>query len=197
VSRVDIFTLLIILIKNPSIRHRDWYIDQGPAGPLTGVIASVSDAVGKTWASTSTYAKSISATMHKEPVPKESRPPSQEQRDNPPVRGILAGQTIPNPVQEALTYPPEHLEWLAYSMASERLPDVKNRSKHRKMHTWSPRMQMTSVLKPSPGYRHEPEHPHGKAHEITHETGQFAYAVMRTGFHGMCILRWSRLFDSC
>ena len=171
-------------------RHRDWYIDQGAAGPLSGVVASISDTIVKTWASTSTYVKDVSKTLHKKPTPKQERPAPMERQPTEPDQGILAGQVPAFPVQAALSYPPQHLERIAYRMAAETLPDTKNRSKHRKTHVWSPRMQMTSVSKPGPKRkRNAPVKEHGKAHEVTIETGQFAYSVIRTGFHGTFTFR--------
>lgn len=175
------FTLIII-----RYRHRDWYIDQGAAGPLTGVVASVSDALVKTWLSTSTYTKDLSKTLSKKSIPKENRLPTRERRVREPDRGILAGEDPRFPVQAALTYPPEHLERVAYRMAAESLPDSRKKTRQRRRYIWSPRMQMTTNATPTPSSRLHTED-HGKALEITAETGQFAYSVTRTALHGMLI----------
>ena len=183
---------------NSRNRHRDWYIDQGAAGPLTGVLASISDTVVKTWASTSKFTKDVSKTLHKKTIPKQDRPAPMARRETEPDQGILAGQVPAFPVQAALSYPPQHLERVAYKMAAEKLPNTKNRSRHRKTHVWSPQMQMTSIKKATTRRRtNAPVKEHGKAHEVTVETGQFAYSIMRTGFHSTfafrdcaCIVEW-------
>jgi hypothetical protein len=182
-------------IDNNRIRHRDWYIDEGAVSPISGVIASISDTVIKTWASTSTYFKVLSATMHKEPSPQKGRSLSVESLPTEPYRGILTGESLAFPVQAALTYPPHHLERVAYVMASEKLPDTKHMSRHRRTHPWSASMQMTYVSEPVP--RKKKPRDHGKAHQVTTETGQFAYSVMRTGLHGTCICGHDSIVEKC
>ena len=151
---------------------------------MAGFIASISDTVVKTWASTNTYFKDLSATLHKKPDPNCAQSIDLDEQVSVPERGILIGEVRNNPVQAALTYPPQHLERVAYRMAAETLPDTKNRSRHRRMHPWSPSMQGTYVSKPAPRKK-KPKKNHGKTYEITTETGQFVYSIMRTGLHGM------------
>lgn len=169
------------------IRHRDWYVDEGAVAPISGFVASISDTLVKTWASTSTYFNDLSKTLHKEPSPEQSRSVSLDPLPTAPSRGIMAGEDPDCPVRAALTYPPEHIEHVAYMMASERLPDTKNRSRHRKTHAWSPRLQMTYASEPV--RRKKRSKNHGKAYEITTETGQFVFSVLQTGLHGTCISR--------
>ena len=158
---------------------------------MAGFIASISDTVVKTWASTNTYFKDLSATLHKKPDPNYAQSIHVDRQESVPERGILIGEVRNNPVQAALTYPPQHLERIAYRMAAETLPDTKNRSRHRKMHPWSPSMQVSYVSKLA-SRKKKPKKKHGKAYEITIETGQFIYSLTRTGLHGMYLFEMVR-----
>lgn len=168
-------------------QHQDWYIDEGAVSPISGFLASVSDTVMKTWDSTNTYFQSLSKTLKREQSPKGTHTPSLELQSTEEDMGILAGPAPEFPVQAALTYPPHHLEQVAYRMASETLPHSKNRSKHRKTHAWSPRLQMTHISRSTPKKK-TPKKERGKLYEVASDTGHFAYSIMRTGLHGMCIL---------
>lgn len=176
---------------NSRNRLQDWYIDEGATSAIAGFLASISDMVIKTWASTSTYLKDLSATLHSKPDLNHTQSIDLEQQISEPEMGILIGEIPPNPVQAAMAYPPQHLERVAYRMASETLPDTKNRSRHRKMHPWSPRMQVSYVSKLG-SRRKKTKKKHGKAYEITIETGQFIYSLTRTGLHGMYLFEMVR-----
>jgi hypothetical protein len=83
-----------------------------------------------------------------------------------------------NPVSRANeNYDPHHVESLAFKMASKTLPNYADRNKHRKSHTWSP------IPRSYTGHTHRssPNHVHGRVHDATLETGQFAESMIVTG----------------
>lgn len=167
--------------------HQDWYIDEGAVGPVSGFLAFISDTLVKTWDSTHSYARDISKTIHRRPEPKGPVIPLTEQQsmEQGPIDSGLPPPA--NPVTVALSYPPQHLERVAYQMASETLPDTKNRSKHRKTHTWTPHRDRSNTSKSLP--RRATRKERNKAEELGSETAHFAYSMLSTGLHGMYLCR--------
>jgi sterol 3beta-glucosyltransferase len=165
----------------------NWYVDEGAIGPISGFFASISDTVVKTWTSTHTYINDLSNTMQKDSTLQVPRSPAPERQPSlPDLVPISSAYQPPHPVQAALSYPPQHLERVAYRMASGTLPGGKKRSWHMKTHVWSPRLQMTTASKPPTSSKKQQTKEHGKAYEATDETRHFAYSILRTSLHGMC-----------
>lgn len=165
---------ILIIVRH---RHKEWYIDEGAAGPVTGFLAFVSDTVVKTWDSVHSYARDISRTVHRKSEPQgpiilmtERRSFEQDYPEN--------GAVFSQPVTAALSYSPNHLERVAYRMASGTLPDYRNSSKHKK----APRITRTNT---SRSQRSDRGKQRSKVEELGSETAHFAYSMLRTGLHGM------------
>jgi sterol 3beta-glucosyltransferase len=136
----------------------------------------------RTWATTSGYFQDLSKTVHQPHPPKSTQSPSLE--PGPDVdNSELDREPSRFPVQAALSYSSQRLERDAYRMASKTLPDNRIGLKGQKTHSWSLK-QMTSTST-SISDKHEHEKDHGRLHDATSDTGHFAIAIMRTGFHGM------------
>ena len=86
------------------------------------------------------------------------------------------------PIAEVATYPPEHLELIAYKMADKKFHDSVTRSCGMKKHSWTPeqsRRFYTTDLPPS--RNHKPSQEHSKAYHAAADTRNFAHAMLRTG----------------
>jgi hypothetical protein len=83
-----------------------------------------------------------------------------------------------NPVTQANEhYSEQHVENLAFKMASKTLPNYVDKNKHRKTHAWSPMPRTYSHV----SHRSTPVHEHGRVHDATLETGHFAQSMVSTG----------------
>lgn len=144
--------------------------------------------VVKMWDNTHIYFHDILETLHKEPLPRGKRLQKLTRRSIEQNMEVLNG---PFPVQATFSYPPGQLERLAYRMASETLPDTKDKSKYTKIQPWiarmPTRMQTTSIRESTSDKKSKKVH--GKIYEVGSETGHFAYTMMCTCLHGMCISR--------
>ncbi|KUL88236.1 hypothetical protein ZTR_04936 [Talaromyces verruculosus] len=160
-------------------RHQEWYIDEGAFGPIEGFLASISGAAQEVWDTTYSYTRNISQTVHRKSEPKDSILPVTERQsiELDPMESMFPA----NPVTNALTFTPQHLERIAYRMASEKLPDTKNRSKIRKTHTWTPTARRNNTSKLL--RRHSTLKRSSKARDIASQTARFAYSMIRTCFH--------------
>jgi hypothetical protein len=87
-----------------------------------------------------------------------------------------------NPVQRAKRYSPEHLESLAYMMASETLSTRRDATKAQKAHSWSPSPKPPTLrLAASPT---KPPHQNGRVYDATIETRHFAHMMVITCLKG-------------
>lgn len=169
------------------IKHRDWYIDEGASNPVFGAVASVSGTLTNTIVTVNKYTKDIHQTVHKKPEGKSpvSATPELEEPEAP--EWDLTKLSSQNPVTKAAKYPPQHLEMVAYHMASKTLPNRKDRAKHRKTYSWSPvQKSPTTKSTASKATKHE----HGKLHEASSETGHLTVSLLGTGLKGMLPLKW-------
>lgn len=124
------------------------------------------------------YTRNMSKALHKPPGSKID-----EEANTPPIERSTSLDYFPshNPVQHAAHYSPEHLDALAYRMASKSLPNAKDRSKHKKTHSWSPVQRASSMLHT----KDKTVHYHGRFHDASVETGHFAYEMGATALQGM------------
>lgn len=120
----------------------------------------------------------MSKTIRKRPATESTSSGSDEDPQALVYRASLDCVYTHNPVSRALeNYDPQHVENLAFKMASKTLPNTSNKNKHRKTHTWSP-MPRTYT---NGSHHSTPIHEHGRAHDVTLETGQFAQHMIATG----------------
>jgi hypothetical protein len=87
-----------------------------------------------------------------------------------------------NPIQKAKRYSPQHLESIAYMMASDSLSKRADGTKPTNISSWSPakkppaRSATTSTT--------QQPHQNGRVHDATVETRHFAYMMVITGWKG-------------
>ena len=165
-------------LTDHSVRHRDWYIDEGASGPITAAVAVASGTLTNIAVNINHYAHSVSKSLRKKPESKDTTPDTE---DTPPLAYSQSLDYIPSshPVQRAVNnYSPQHLEALSYAMASNSLPDRRPISKDKKAHSWSPYKRTNTLPRAPTG---EAPHDHGRVHEATSETGHFAYDMLGIG----------------
>jgi hypothetical protein len=119
------------------------------------------------------------------PGEKSTEPSTPDEPDPAPYSEDLGKISSRFPVQNAAKYPPQHLELVAYQMASKTLPNTRDRAKHRKTYSWSP-VQRVPTLKSvaSKGAKHDTKE-HGRLHEASHETGHLTVSLLGTGLKGI------------
>jgi hypothetical protein len=178
--------MLEFLLTFNSIRHRDWYIDEGASNPVFGAVASISGTLTNTIVTVNKYGHNMHETVHKKPGEKSPEPSTPEELAPLEPFSENLGE-IPSrfPVQNAAKYPPQHLEMVAYQMASKTLPNTKDRAKHRRTYSWSP-VQKAPTMKSvaSKGAKHD-THEHGRLHDASSETGHLTVSLLGTGLKGM------------
>jgi len=134
--------------------------------------------------SVNSYSHDLQKTAHKRAPTKPPTAPASDPEDPSPYSYDLASVPSRNFLERVANYPPEHLELVAYNMASKKLPATTNRSKNRKTHSWSPRLQIPSTQKSSTASSH-PSHrvivEHSKAYDAAADTGHFAKNMLLTG----------------
>lgn len=143
-----------------------------------GFVAVASGTATAAITKTVQYSRGMNKVLHKDPASEN------DDGDEPPYlepSTSLDYYPSHNPVQQAAHYSPQHLDHLAYKLASKTLPNSKERAKHQKTHSWSPVQRKVSMLHP----RHKKIHYHGRLHDASVETGHFAYSMAATGLKSM------------
>lgn len=169
------------MLTRRRIKHRDWYIDEGASNPVFGAVASISGALTNAVVAMSKYTKDIHQTVRKKPGEKSTPTSATLEPDSEALEWTLTNLPTRTPVTNAAAYPPQHLEVLAYRMASKTLPDKKHRSKHRKTHSWSP-VQRPPTAKATAS---KVSKKHGRLHEASSETRHVTASLLATGCKGM------------
>ncbi|CZR52709.1 related to sterol glucosyltransferase [Phialocephala subalpina] len=177
------FTLPGNLLTIKRIRHRDWYVDEGAGDPVQGFLAAASGTVTSALTIFVDYTRSLSKTVHKDPI--NGSPLSAEEDDEdkadprPEAARTKSLEYIPtrNPVQKAAHFSPEHLDYVALKMASKTLKSTTDKQKHKRAYTWSPVQRSPSLLLKGSDKQ---VHYHGRLHDASVETGHFAYAMGAT-----------------
>ncbi|KAG0646157.1 glycosyltransferase [Hyphodiscus hymeniophilus] len=168
------------------VKHRDWYIDEGASNPVFGAVASVSGTLTNTIVLVSKYTKEVHQTMHKKDGERSSVSTPSESDEPEPQEWDLSKLTSRNPVSNAIRYryPPQHLEMLAYQMASKTLPRRNKRAKSSRTSHSSP-LQVDHIFHRSPTTKSlsskATKHEHGKLHEASSETGHLTVSLVEAG----------------
>ncbi|TVY17840.1 Sterol 3-beta-glucosyltransferase UGT80B1 [Lachnellula arida] len=140
------------------VRHRDWYVDEGPYGPISGVIATASSVATNTISSVLEYTRNFSKLSANETF---------TQLDIPSTR---------NPVQAAADFPQERIEAVAYKIAAKAFPKPAQGSKKKIRNLGLPK---TSLSLRSKASKRTVEH--GRTYNAAHETEHFAASMVATG----------------
>jgi hypothetical protein len=136
------------------------------------------------------YEKSLATTIKKKktmPVADgKAKDPSLSSSDAPldPEQTYSPSWDIPaqqNPVQQALTYPPERLELFAAKLASKTYDYQALGNQNR----WIPRRTKSGLHMVK--QKKELDKEHGLAYETAHETGDFGKGVIATGLRSKLI----------
>ncbi|KAJ5038037.1 uncharacterized protein L3040_006909 [Drepanopeziza brunnea f. sp. 'multigermtubi'] len=160
--------------SNKLIRHRDWYVDEGAVDPLQGLIAVASTTATSAITKTVQYSRGISKAIHKKPPSEEDAADEQPHFE---ASNSLYRYPSHNPIQNAVHYSPKQLDDIAYQMASKNLPNSKSKRRHLKTQLWSPVLRATNMLQP----KNRVVQYHGRLHDASVETGNFAYSMAATG----------------
>ncbi|KAJ5159510.1 uncharacterized protein N7482_006514 [Penicillium canariense] len=163
------------------INHKTWDVDEGPVGPVTGAIASITGTITGTVVNTSRYSRKMSRSRRKKLEEKDAQSIISE-AEGPAPLGVETPPDIANhfSFSSAGKYPPEYLEQVAHQMATRKLPSRTSRSKHRARHPWSPITRpetMASMASKSSNKSTQ----QGGVHGATYETGQYALSLIGTG----------------
>lgn len=174
-----------------SVRHRDWYVDEGPIDPMSGFIAVASGAVTNSLSLIFDYAHGLNVAAHKPTTPPKS-PSSLSLKQEDPRPDTLRTRSLEyipsrNPVQKAARFSPEHLDYVALRMASKTLAGVGNKQKAKRTYSWSPVQRTPTLLHK----KDEKVHYHGRLHDASVETGHFAYSMGATALRGKSLLLYS------
>ncbi|KAG9230525.1 hypothetical protein BJ875DRAFT_384927 [Amylocarpus encephaloides] len=162
------------------VRHRDWYIDEGATDPLTGAMAFASGVATKTLSIVFDYKRNISTTIHKQHAATHDKGKDSERSSSealPVLRKYSVSWDGPvpvNPVQAALSYPPERLELLAQRIASKSVPYQTGQPIRQR----SFRAGRLPTRTPQNDAREEE---HGLVYETAHDTSNFVTEITRTG----------------
>jgi hypothetical protein len=125
------------------------------------------------------YSRGLSRSLSKPSIQKASSISSSLSEAAPPLQKSTSLEQVPtsNPVQKAAHFSPEHLEYVAYKMASKKLPMTADRARAKRTYSWSPvKRSGTGMLHPKDK---KIEH-HGRLYDASQETGHFAYAMGAT-----------------
>jgi hypothetical protein len=87
-----------------------------------------------------------------------------------------------NPVQKAKRYSPQHLESIAYMMASDSLSKRADDTKPRNISSWS--LAKKPPARPTTTSPNQQPHQNGRVHDATVETRHFAHMMAITGWKG-------------
>jgi hypothetical protein len=87
-----------------------------------------------------------------------------------------------NPVQKAKRYSPQHLESIAYMMASDSLSKRADGTKPKNISSWSPAKKPPA--RPTTNPANQQPHQNGRVHDATVETRHFAHVMAITGWKG-------------
>jgi hypothetical protein len=87
-----------------------------------------------------------------------------------------------NPVQKAKRYSPQHLESIAYMMASDSLSKRADGTKPRDISSWSPAKKPPA--RPITTSTNQQSHQNGRVHDATVETRHFVHMMAITGWKG-------------
>ncbi|TVY75837.1 Sterol 3-beta-glucosyltransferase UGT80B1, partial [Lachnellula suecica] len=166
---------LIHLSQIKMIRHRDWYIDEGPSNPLSGIVAAASSVATNSISLVVDYVEAFSKTVNR-PAPKAVEVTSS---DSQPYLEPSPSWDVPpprNPVQAASRYPQERIEAVAYKIAAKTLPKpaLINRKKKPPL-----AVKRSSTLRPNASRMTMEEH--SRVHDAAQETGHFATSMAATG----------------
>ncbi|TVY44536.1 Sterol 3-beta-glucosyltransferase [Lachnellula occidentalis] len=139
------------------IRHRDWYVDEGPSGPISGAIATASSVATSTISLFVEYTRNFS---------KLSANKTFTQLDIPPAR---------NPVQAATEFTQERIEAVAYKIAAKTFP-MPAQIINKRVDNLG--LTKTSLFLQSKSKRTSE---HGRTYNAAHETEHFAVSMAATG----------------
>jgi sterol 3beta-glucosyltransferase len=169
-----------IMLTYCSVKHRDWYIDEGAGSPLIGAVAAVSGTFTSALVSMTKYSNNVSQTVHG--ITHES-PKIQEAKPQAPYWEDLNLEKT-RPLQSAIALPPQHLELLALNMAANSLPPSRKLMKRQgKTSSWSP--FRTETLKTLPVSKTKTNHHSSKLAEAASETGDLTSSLFIIGAKGI------------
>jgi hypothetical protein len=162
------------------VKHRDWYVDEGAGDPVLGFIAVASGAVTGAVGAVVSYSRSMSKTIRKRPAKDSASSSSNEEAQVPTLAYTASLDCVytHNPVTQANeNYSEQHVESLAFKMASKTLPNYTDK-----------KTQENPLLVPgaaglTPEQATTRPQPTNTAAStmLRFETGQFAQTIVATG----------------
>jgi hypothetical protein len=172
----------MISADNIRVRHRDWYIDEGPVDPISGAVAAASSVATNSLSLAVGYTRGFSKSIHKKPIPKDEDTTSSDSAPYPNLEYSPSWDIAPtrNPVQAAAHFPQERIEAVAYKIAAKALPNPAQQKPKR--YNSSKLVKRSSTLRQNSS-RKVPEE-HGRVHDAAHETSHFATSMVKTGLRG-------------
>jgi hypothetical protein len=178
----------MIFIDDTRVRHRDWYIDEGPVDPISGAVAAASSVATNSLSLAVDYTRGFSKSIHKKPTPKDEDTTSSDSATYPSLEYSPSWDIAPprNPVQAAAHFPQERIEAVAYKIAAKALPNPAQQKPKR--YNSSGLVKRSSTLRPSSSMKVTEEH--GRVHDAAHETGHFATSMVKTGLRGKQFIQY-------
>lgn len=150
-----------------------------------GAIAAASGTVTNAITTITQFHRSLSKSIHKKPIAKVVEKDENGQDLPPYLEYSQSLDVVPtsNPVQKAANYSPQHLQSVAYKLASKSLP-----SKDKKTHSWPTTVVAKGIEKKHKKRRQKAlygDHvEHGRVHDATNDTENFVEAMLAIGLKG-------------
>jgi len=150
-----------------------------------GAIAAASGTVTNAITAITQFHRSLSKSIHKKPVVKGGEKDENGHELPPYLEYSQSLDIVPtsNPVQKAANFSPQHLQSVAYQLASKSLP-----SNDKKMHSWPATVVAKGIEKNDKKRRQKALYgdnvEHGRAHDAAHDTENFVEDMLAIGLKG-------------
>lgn len=172
------------------LKRRDWFVDAGPVGPASGIVAAFTTSFTVAIGGVSDYIRNISVIKHKDS--KSDRSPSPERERRLSLTKIESN----NPVSQAANYSPEHIAVIAYKMAAKSIPATaeerrKRREQLEREYQLGQKDPAANVVKPGRTMSRNKalfgasKKTHSKARDAAIETGHFVDNMVEVGLKGV------------
>ncbi|KAH8687247.1 hypothetical protein BGZ60DRAFT_363549 [Tricladium varicosporioides] len=169
------------------IKHRDWYVDEGPSDPVLAAVGVMSGLTTRVALSLVEYSQSMSNTVRRGPTPKILESTSADTSLDLTQTQTWEFKPGPNAVQNATRFPPERLEALAYQLVAKKYPYGMDNTPKR-LNTFLPVRKSTTHR--STTSKPEKEE-HSRAYDAAHDTGTFASGIALTLVKGPVYMLYS------
>lgn len=164
-------------------------MDEGPEGPLAGLVGATSQTITSEIGILVDYSKNMHKSIHKDRKVSVNDSKSTPEPEDPSVLAKSESLSyIPSTSRHVMrdmeggAYTSQHIEGLAYRMAAKTLPTRTKREMQKRANSFPANMKLTPSRQRSStaGQTHE----HGVAYDVAHDTGTFAHRMSTAALRG-------------